>query len=301
MEVSGKALWTISYGMYVVTARSGGRANGQIANTVFQVTAQPPQVAIAINKDNFTHGLIRDGGWFGFSVLADGVPMEFIGLFGFKSGRDVDKLAQVAFRDGQHCPLVTDHALSITEARVVRQVDAGSHTVFVGEVVGAEVLSEGPPLTYAGYHARKGRAPKNAPTLSARGTHGGHSSSEGRSQNLDVQRVRLHLRPGGRRPRRRVRTGHALRGSPRRLGMPVVRRAQERLPARLTIRVGSGSSRGASPPIIASPAGSSLAPGCFEPVLPCSEWCGCLHVRCLSRASSQTAQAQYAAETGRPT
>jgi flavin reductase (DIM6/NTAB) family NADH-FMN oxidoreductase RutF/rubredoxin len=164
MEVSGKALWTISYGMYVVTARAGDRANGQIANAVFQVTAEPPRVATAINKDNFTHNLIRDGGWFAFSVLADSAPMEFIGLFGFKSGRDVDKLARVAFREGQHCPLVTDHALSITEARVLQQLDAGTHTVFIGEVVAAELLSEGTPLTYAAYHARKGRAPKNAPT-----------------------------------------------------------------------------------------------------------------------------------------
>ena len=82
MEVSGKALWTISYGMYVVTARSGGRANGQIANAVFQVTAEPPRVAAAINKDNFTHGLIRQGGWFGVSVLAEGVPAEMILLQG---------------------------------------------------------------------------------------------------------------------------------------------------------------------------------------------------------------------------
>lgn len=169
MDVSGKALWTISYGMYVVTARSGRRANGQIANTVFQVTAQPPRVAIAINKENFTHGLIREGGWFGFSVLEDGVPMEFIGLFGFKSGRDVDKLSNVGFREGQRCPLVTDNALSITEARVLQELDTGSHTLFVGEVVGAEVLKEGAPLTYAGYHARKGRAPKNAPTYQPEG------------------------------------------------------------------------------------------------------------------------------------
>ena len=164
MEVSGKALWTISYGMYVVTSRAGGRANGQIANTVFQVTAEPPRVATAINKQNLTHDLIRDGGWFGFSVLADTVPAELIGLFGFKSGRDVDKLAQVGFREGRHCPLVTDHVLSVFEARVLQQLDAGSHTVFVGEVVGAEVVNDGAPLTYALYHARKGRAPKNAPT-----------------------------------------------------------------------------------------------------------------------------------------
>lgn len=164
MELSGKALWTISYGMYVVTARAGGRANGQIANTVFQVTAEPPRLATAINKDNFTHDLIRDGGWFGFSVLAEDVPAELIGLFGFQSGRDVDKLARATAQEGTHCPLVTDHALSVGEARVLQQLDAGSHTVFVGEVVGAEVLRDGAPLTYAGYHARKGRAPKNAPT-----------------------------------------------------------------------------------------------------------------------------------------
>ncbi len=164
MEVNGKALWTISYGMYVVTARSGGRANGQIANAVFQVTAEPPRVAVAINKDNFTHGLIREGGWFAFSVLAESVPAEMIGLFGFKSGRDVDKLAEVGFREGRHCPLVTDNALSVTEARVIQELDVGSHTMFVGEVASAEFLKDGTPLTYATYHAHKGRAPKNAPT-----------------------------------------------------------------------------------------------------------------------------------------
>lgn len=164
MEVNGKALWTISYGMYVVTARSGGKANGQIANAVFQVTAEPPRVAVAINKDNFTHGLIREGGWFAFSVLADTVPAEMIGLFGFKSGRDVNKLAEVGFREGRHCPLVTDNALSVTEARVIQELDVGSHTMFVGEVASAEFLKDGTPLTYAAYHAHKGRAPKNAPT-----------------------------------------------------------------------------------------------------------------------------------------
>ncbi len=164
MAMDPKALWTMAYGMYLVTARSGDRANGQIANAVFQVTAEPPRVAIAINKENFTHDLIRDGGWFAFSVLAESVPMEFIGLFGFKSGRDVDKLAQATVRDGLHVPLVVEHAVAVTEARVLQATDAGTHTVFIGEAVGAEVLSAAAPLTYAGYHARKGKAPKNAPT-----------------------------------------------------------------------------------------------------------------------------------------
>lgn len=164
MTIDGRALWTISYGMYVVTGRAGGRANGQIANTVFQVTADPPRVAVAINKENLTHRLIREGGWFGVSVLDEATPMELIGWLGFKSGRDVDKLAQVSAREGAHVPLVTDHAISVAEARVLQELDTGTHTVFVGELESAEVLSQAPPLTYAVYHGRKGRAPKNAPT-----------------------------------------------------------------------------------------------------------------------------------------
>jgi flavin reductase (DIM6/NTAB) family NADH-FMN oxidoreductase RutF/rubredoxin len=164
MSIDGKALWSISYGMYIVSAQAGGKANGQIANTVFQVTAEPPRLAIAINKENLTNRLIRESGAFGVSVLGEGVPMELVGLFGFSSGRDVDKLARVSFRNGALAPLVTDHAISVTEARVISEVDTGTHTLFVGEVTSAEMLQDVPPLTYAGYHARKGRAPKNAPT-----------------------------------------------------------------------------------------------------------------------------------------
>jgi len=164
MAFDPKALWTMSYGMYLVTARAGGRANGQIANAVFQVTAEPPRIAAAINKENFTHDLIRDGGAFAFSVLAETVPMEFIGLFGFKSGRDVDKMAHATVRQGLHVPIVLDHAIAVAEARVLQATDGGTHTVFLGEVVASDVLSAGAPLTYAGFHARKGKAPKNAPT-----------------------------------------------------------------------------------------------------------------------------------------
>jgi flavin reductase (DIM6/NTAB) family NADH-FMN oxidoreductase RutF len=167
MTIDGKALWTLSYGMYIVTARAGGRANGQIANAVFQVTAEPPRIAAAINKDNLTHELIHAGGWYGLTVLAESTPMELIGAFGFHSGRELDKLAQTTFRDGAHCPLVTAHAISVSEARVIQEIDVGSHTLFIGEVAGAEVLSQAPALTYAGYHAKKGRAPKNAPTYQA--------------------------------------------------------------------------------------------------------------------------------------
>jgi flavin reductase (DIM6/NTAB) family NADH-FMN oxidoreductase RutF/rubredoxin len=164
--IDRKALYTLSYGMYAVTARLGDRQNGQIANTAFQITSDPVRIAVSLNKNNLTHEYVAQGGAFGVSVLAQETPMAFIGLLGFKSGREVDKLAQVAHETGQTgCPLVKDHALAVLEARVVGQLDAGTHTVFLGEVVGAKVFREGTPLTYAYYHQFiKGHTPQSAPT-----------------------------------------------------------------------------------------------------------------------------------------
>jgi len=161
-----KALWGLSYGLYVVASHDGDRLNGQIANTVFQVTAEPPQIAVSISKDNLTHGYIQKSGVFSVSVLEVSTPMIFIGLFGFKSGRDVEKLSRIAYEKGvTGCPCVTENALSVLEAKVIETVDVGTHTLFVGEVVGARILREGEPLTYADYHrVKKGKAPKNAPT-----------------------------------------------------------------------------------------------------------------------------------------
>ncbi|TET82272.1 High molecular weight rubredoxin [candidate division TA06 bacterium] len=161
-----KALFDLSYGLYVVCSHSDEKLNGQIANTVFQVTAEPPRVAVSISKNNLTHQYISNSGVFSFSVLDVSTPMEFIGLFGFKSGRDVDKLSQVRYEKGiTGCPCVTDNALSMVETKVIGQLDAGSHTIFVGEVVSARILQGGNPLTYADYHrVKKGKAPKNAPT-----------------------------------------------------------------------------------------------------------------------------------------
>jgi flavin reductase (DIM6/NTAB) family NADH-FMN oxidoreductase RutF/rubredoxin len=165
-ELDHRALWNLSYGLYVVASHSNDRLNGQIANAVFQVTADPPRVAVAVNKNNLTHDFISKSGVFSVSVLDVSTPMSFIGLFGFKSGRDVDKLSQAAHEIGiTGCPCVTENALSVMEAKVAETVDVGSHTIFVGEVVGARTLREGEPLTYADYHRiKKGKEPKNAPT-----------------------------------------------------------------------------------------------------------------------------------------
>jgi flavin reductase (DIM6/NTAB) family NADH-FMN oxidoreductase RutF len=164
-----KAFYTIGYGIYIVASGDGKKYGGQIANTVFQVTSEPATVAVSINKQNHTHALILAGGKFAVSVLADTAPMTLIGRFGFKSGRDIDKF------EGAQCmigitgiPIVTEHAVASFEAEVIGSLDCGSHTIFLGRVIAAEVLGDLEPMTYAYYQKVKGgKAPKNAPTYQA--------------------------------------------------------------------------------------------------------------------------------------
>jgi len=161
-----KALHKIGYGLYVVSSIKGDRINGQIANTVFQVTSEPPTVAVSINKSNLTHEFIKDSRVFAASILAQDTPLSFIGRFGFKSGRDMDKFEGIGYKRGEtRAPVVTDNTLAYLEARVKQDVDAGSHTIFIGDLVEAEVLKEGEPMTYAYYHlVKRGSTPRTAPT-----------------------------------------------------------------------------------------------------------------------------------------
>ena len=160
-----KALHTISYGLYVIGCRKGDRLNGQTANTVIQVSSEPPTISVCINKRNLTHEFIKDSGVFTVSVLSQDTPLSFIGSFGFKSGRDVDKFEGVNYRIGEtQAPIVLDNTLAYLEAKVIKDVDAGTHTIFIGELVGAEVLRQGEPMTYAYYHqVKRGTTPKTAP------------------------------------------------------------------------------------------------------------------------------------------
>jgi len=161
-----QALRDISYGLYLVTSVSGEKVNGQIANTVFQVCSETPKIAISINKDNLTHEYIKKSGVVAISVLEEDTPMTFIGNFGFKSGKDIDKFSQVKYEKGQTgAPIVSENTLSYIEGKIVDSTDVGSHTLFVVEVVDAKVVKEGVPMTYDYYHTvKKGKSPKNAPT-----------------------------------------------------------------------------------------------------------------------------------------
>jgi flavin reductase (DIM6/NTAB) family NADH-FMN oxidoreductase RutF/rubredoxin len=160
------ALHNLSYGLYVVTSRDGERINGQIANTVFQISNGPPTIAVSINKQNLTNEFIRKGGLFAVSILSEEVPLSLIGQFGFKSGRDVDKFMGVNYRTTTGgLPYLLDGVLAYLEARLLQEIDAETHTIFIGEIIGAEVLEKGKPMTYAYYHqVKSGTTPPSAPT-----------------------------------------------------------------------------------------------------------------------------------------
>jgi flavin reductase (DIM6/NTAB) family NADH-FMN oxidoreductase RutF/rubredoxin len=161
------AFYKLSYGLYVITSGVEGKFNGQIANTVFQVTSEPPTVAVSINKQNYTHECIRSSHRFAVSILEEATPMTMIGQFGFKCGRDIDKFSGIQVRKGKTgVPIVTNHAVAFIEAEVTGEMDCGTHTIFLGQVVECDILdAAAEPMTYAYYHKIKGgKSPKNAPT-----------------------------------------------------------------------------------------------------------------------------------------
>jgi len=161
-----KALYKLGYGVYVVTSKKDNRINGQIANTVFQVTSEPPTVAVSINKNNLTHDFIKESRVFAVSVLCQDTPLTFVGRFGFESGRDTDKFEGINYKIGETgAPIVLYNAVSYLEARVTKEMDVGTHTIFVGEVVNADVISDEVCMTYDYYHQIKGgKTPKAAAT-----------------------------------------------------------------------------------------------------------------------------------------
>ncbi len=161
-----KILRKISYGVYIVSSRKGECINAQTANAVMQVTSDPPQFALGINKENLTHEFIKESGLFAVSVLSQEAPLNLIGRFGFKSGREVDKFDGLAYRLGKNgCPILLEHTVGYLECKVVKDLDAGTHTIFIGEVVDGQVFKEGEPMSYAYYHlVKRGTTPKTAPT-----------------------------------------------------------------------------------------------------------------------------------------
>jgi flavin reductase (DIM6/NTAB) family NADH-FMN oxidoreductase RutF/rubredoxin len=161
------SLFKISYGLYIVSSGNKARGNGFIANTIFQVTAEPPNFAVCCNKNNLTSEYIKESGAFAFSVLARSASPEIFGKFGYKSGRDIDKMAGTTVKyEITGVPIVLDECIAYFECRLIQTFDAGTHLIFIGELLNSSITDDAEePLTYSYYrNVKKGIVPKNAPT-----------------------------------------------------------------------------------------------------------------------------------------
>lgn len=157
----------LSYGVYVISTWDEGRPTGCIANSAMQITSKPASVAVSINHDNYTNECIEKSGRFAISILAEDSEPSIIGTFGFHSGKDTDKFAQIKHEVKDLMPVITDSCGYIV-CRVIDKMETATHTVFLGEVEGADLFGNRNAMTYAYYHqVVKGKSPKNAPTYIA--------------------------------------------------------------------------------------------------------------------------------------
>lgn len=163
-----KAMYKISYGLFVVTANSNGRDNGCITNTLAQVTSTPNKVSLTVAKTNLTHDMIMATGKFTASVISTDADFSLFKRFGFQSGRDVDK-----FADFSDCKRAENGTLIVTKGTnaciscsVWHSIDLGTHTMFIGNVTDMEVLSDAPSATYEYYQSNIKPKPEAVGTTS---------------------------------------------------------------------------------------------------------------------------------------
>lgn len=161
-----KAFHKFSYGLYIIASEYQGKKAGYIANTTFQVTSEPPQLAISCHKNNHTTEVILSSGVFSVSVLKKEVNMKIIGDFGFMSSGDIDKFGSVNYIKGPSgAPIVLDSSVAWFDCKVKKSVDLGTHYLIIGEVLDADEISDEDPLTYQHYREKyKMYSPKNSPT-----------------------------------------------------------------------------------------------------------------------------------------
>ena len=148
-----KAMYKLSYGLFVLTAKEDSKDNGCIINTAIQAASEPNQLSICVNKLNYTHDMIKRTGAFTVSVISQNASFDLFKQFGFQTGREVDK-----FADFSSCTSGANGIYYITEGtnayisvKVTKSEDLGSHTMFIGEITDMEVLSEVPSVTYEYY------------------------------------------------------------------------------------------------------------------------------------------------------
>lgn len=150
--MDNKAMFNLSYGLFILTAKDGEKDNGCIVNTVGQVTSQPNRISLTVNKANYTHDMILKTKEFNVSVLAENSKFETYRHWGFQSGRNTDKLESISFkRSANGLVYIADETNAFLSAKVVSTLDLGTHTLFIADVTDGEVLSQVPSATYSFY------------------------------------------------------------------------------------------------------------------------------------------------------
>ena len=155
-------LFKIGYGLYVLTAKDE-KDNGCIINTVMQVTSTPLQIAIAVNKRNYTNEMIQKTRKFNLSILSEKADFSIYEHFGYKSGRDTDKFA--TFCDVKRSPngllYITKGTNAYMSAYVQHEMDLGTHSLFIGQLVASENLNDDKSATYDYYQNSVKPKPEN--------------------------------------------------------------------------------------------------------------------------------------------
>lgn len=148
-----KAMYKLSYGLFVLTANENGKDNGCIINTAIQAASAPNQLSICVNKANATHDMIMNTGVFTVSVISQGATFDLFKHFGFQSGKAVDKFAdfKACARGLNGVLVVTEGTNAFISVKVDKTEDLGSHTMFIGEITDMEVLTDKPSATYEYY------------------------------------------------------------------------------------------------------------------------------------------------------
>ena len=148
-----KAMYKLSYGLFVLTAREGEKDNGCIINTAIQAASTPNQMSICVNKANYTHDMIMRTGAFTVSVVSQKATFDLFKHFGFQTGKEVDKFADYSAcsRGTNGIYYVTEGTNAYISVKVDKTEDIGSHTMFIGEITDMEVLSEDASATYEYY------------------------------------------------------------------------------------------------------------------------------------------------------
>ena len=164
IKMDKSTLYKLSYGLYAIGVQKGAC----IVNTVFQITSSPEVIALSMNKNNATHGLIKEQGRFSVSILNEDISPEIIRTLGFSSSRDTDKFSALPWEEEQGLPVLKKGCAGYLLCEVINSSDLGTHTVFFAKVQDAALAQSGRVMTYEYYHnVIKGNAPKNAPTYQA--------------------------------------------------------------------------------------------------------------------------------------